>query len=194
MSPAKSVGRGRSLTYSMAKTPCYYERQGARYECLVRMRKIPLSRGYGYAIVDDEDFDSLSLFNWHLSTDGYAERTERHGRGVRESIFMHRVVAGTPRGMCTDHINGNTLDNRKENLRICTKAQNNFGRRSHKNKVGGVTYRGVHLRYGTRYVAAIKFGGKYHHISSHDTAEDAAIVYNVAAQLFFGEFAALNDV
>lgn len=82
------------------------------------MKKILLNNN-NYAIVDDEDFEFLNKFNWHKSETGYAVRCEK-----RKTIRMHRLIVNCPDDMLVDHINGNRLDNRKQNLRICTFNEN----------------------------------------------------------------------
>lgn len=89
------------------------------------MKKIPLTRGQ-FAIVDDDDYAPLSEYKWHLLTSGtgpyYAARTDRSNG--QKAVMMHRVINNTPDGLVTDHINGNSLDNRKENLRSLTNFEN----------------------------------------------------------------------
>lgn len=84
--------------------------------------KIPLSGKYGkgkYAIVDVEDVEKIALYKWHVSDNGYV-LNRNHGKTIR----IHRLIMNTPEGMDTDHINHNKLDNRKSNLRICTRSVN----------------------------------------------------------------------
>lgn len=84
--------------------------------------KIPLSGKYGkgkYTLVDVEDVEKVASYKWHVSDNGYViNRT--HGKTVR----IHRLIMNTPKYMDTDHINHNKLDNRKTNLRICTRSAN----------------------------------------------------------------------
>lgn len=71
------------------------------------------------ALVDDEDFDWLNQFKWCITSHGYA------GKGFGyESIYMHTMIIKAPKGMMTDHINRNRLDNQRINLRIVTRSQN----------------------------------------------------------------------
>src|SRR3972149_6021810 len=90
------------------------------------MKKIKLTKDE-FALVDDEDFEYLNQFAWQCSPLGYATRR----------IGMHREIIKTPKGMYTDHINGNPLDNRKENLRIVTFSQNMLNRKRYKNNKSG---------------------------------------------------------
>jgi hypothetical protein len=93
------------------------------------MKEIKLTKGKT-AIVDDEDFDRLSQYKWQFAVIGYARRTVYvKGKKGRQTLYMHRDILATPSDMFTDHINGNRLDNRKENLRVCTQAENNRNRR-----------------------------------------------------------------
>jgi len=73
----------------------------------------------GELIIDDEDYQELSQHKWYLRNDGYVA-TVHNGK----TLYIHRLVAKTPKGMHTDHLNHNKLDNRKENLRVCTHKEN----------------------------------------------------------------------
>lgn len=87
-------------------------------------RLIPLTQGAA-TIVNEEDHDRLiSMGKWHLSSTGYAVR-----RAGRMTVRMHRVVNNTPDGLVTDHLNNNTLDNRKSNLRSATHTENSQNRK-----------------------------------------------------------------
>ncbi len=96
------------------------------------MRLIPLSQGK-FAFVDDADYEMLSQFKWYYHKSrgrGCAVRKPAKVNGKRIGfIWMHRVVAKPEDNMMVDHINGNTLDNRKENLRVCTRSQNQWNKR-----------------------------------------------------------------
>ena len=95
-------------------------------------RKIPLTRGK-HAVVDKEDFDYLNQWKWNLLACGYASRTQYLGGGRKNEkkmmIYMHSVINKTPKGLRTDHINHNTLDNRRCNLRTVTASQNGINRK-----------------------------------------------------------------
>lgn len=120
------------------------------------MKKIPLSQGK-FAIVDDEDFEFLSQWKWHLHKDGYAARTQwlPDTGGKKKNFMMHRVLNKTPIGMHTDHINNIRLDNRRKNLRTATRAQNYMNQGKKKNTTS--IYKGVSLvRETGKWRSAIK--------------------------------------
>ena len=80
-------------------------------------RKVLLRNTGHYAIVDEEDFQKVDQFSpWYENDQGYAIKKTRV-KGKNLSIRMHALVNDTPKGLVTDHINGDRLDNRKENLR-----------------------------------------------------------------------------
>ena len=159
------------------------------------MKQIPLTKGK-FAIVDDEDYEELCKFKWHICN-GYAAYdpyySGKHAAITKKTFFMHRIIANAPEGMVVDHINGNELDNRRENLRVCTHAQNrrNHAKNNANNKSG---YNGVFKAKDDRFYAYITFNYKRFHIGSYRTAKDAAIAYNKKAKELFGEFARLNQV
>jgi hypothetical protein len=109
--------------------------------------------------------------------------------------YMHREVWMLCSGceaLLIDHKNGNGLDNQFSNLRAATKAQNQMNSRSTRG------YKGVRFskRHGSpgRWEARIGIGGRYQHLGTFDTAEEAAVAYNAKAVELFGEFARLNEV
>ncbi len=91
------------------------------------MKQIPLTKGK-FALVDDEDFERLNKLRWFYSDGGYAHTSvfmgKVEGKYKTNHIRMHRFINNTPDGFITDHINGDKLDNRKENLRTVNKSQN----------------------------------------------------------------------
>jgi hypothetical protein len=161
-------------------------------------KEIPLTQGE-IAIVDDDMYDYLMQWKWCVSRSGSVGRRKadpyavRREKGTTSSIRMHRVVAGALSGEQVDHINGNTLDNRRENLRRCTDGQN-------KRNMGGWTnsdsgHKGVAWNKALgKWVASITKDYKSIHIGVFDDKLEAARAYNEAAKFFFGEYARLNDV
>ena len=151
-------------------------------------KKISLSNGEN-TLVDDEDYDFLMQWKWR-NTKGYAKT---YYSKIGKDIPMHRLVANTPIGMLTDHVNGNKLDNRKCNLRICTPAQNCWNAKRKMN--GKNIYKGIRKNKGEKkWLAAITKNGKYIHIGSFTTEIEAAKAYNKKAKELFGEFAKLNII
>lgn len=86
-------------------------------------KRIPLSNG-GYALIDIADYPAIGRFRWKRSIKGYACRTVYKGGGRSSVAFMHRVIMETPKGKECHHQNCNRLDNRRENLVNCSRAEN----------------------------------------------------------------------
>src|SRR3990167_296143 len=158
------------------------------------MKEIPLTNG-PIAIVDDEDFEFLNQWQGH-SVRGYAPRreyfTEKKYHYKSRSFRMHRIILNAPDGYEVDHINGNPLDNRKSNIRICTRQQNMRNvKLSTKNTSG---YKGVSWSaIGKKWMAYISYGNKKtKYLGYYTDKKDAAYAYDSAAKVMFGEFAKLN--
>ena len=151
-------------------------------------KQISLSQGK-FATVDDVDYDWLTRTQWAYDPKGYAYRTIK---GV--IIYMHRAVLNASGPVVVDHINGDRLDNRRENLRIATKAQNNYNQRPQKRPKSS-QYKGVSLnKTVNRWQAHIKKGDERRYLGLYDSEQDAARAYNAAARHYFGEYAFVNDV
>lgn len=104
------------------------------------MMQIPLTKGL-VALVDDDDYDFLMQWKWcasdcsrGLGTKFYAVTQIRTFEYKRKRIYMHRVIMGEPLNLCVDHINGDSLDNRKENLRSVTVSENAAHKQPSKSK------------------------------------------------------------
>ena len=139
------------------------------------------------ALVDDEDFERLNQYKWHV-VHGYAVR--KIGAAT-PTIRMHREIIKTPADMQVDHINRNRLDNRKANLRVVTKSENLKNKEIYKNNKSG--FRGVSWNASKRkWVAQINVNEKRKHVGSFASPEEAARAYDKAAKENYGEFAALN--
>ncbi len=153
------------------------------------MKKLKLTRGK-YALVDDEDFKSLSNFKWYASRRGYAI-SNPYMDGMSKVIYMHRLVIKTPKNFHTDHINHNKLDNRRSNLRIANKFQNN----SNKKYRNGKSYKGIHKDNKTgKWLSQICHKGKRIFLGGYIKKKDAMISYNEAAKKIHGEFCFLNKI
>lgn len=151
-------------------------------------KMIPLTRGL-FALVDEEDFAELSQHQWqaHEVSEGYivASRTV-YASGHQTTIYLHRQILGAAKGQQVDHINRNTLDNRRENLRIATASLNQVNR-PHFRK----GYRGVSPKR-ERWRAECGAGGKQHYLGTFDTEVEAAQAYDAFAREHHGAFAQLN--
>jgi hypothetical protein len=161
------------------------------------VKQIPLGgkKGKGlFALVDDEDFEKFGNLNWSVVHGGYAAT----GVWQRETKTMkrprlHRLIMDCPEGLEVDHINLDKLDNRKENLRICTKKNNNKNRPKRKDSQS--KYKGAFIQKKTgTYKSRISVEGKSIYLGTFKTEEEAAMAYNEAAYIYFGEFAKLNKV
>ena len=156
------------------------------------MREIILTQGKA-TVVDDEDFEYLAQFKWHavkLGRNWYASRDLKTLDGYKNHRMQWDIL-----GKNTDHKNGNGLDNRRANLRVCTKAQNTQNQRRIPTEI--TPYKGVKkrvYRYRTMWEAQIKAEGQQIYLGLFGTAEEAALTYNRAALIRFGEFASLNKI
>lgn len=153
------------------------------------MAEIYTSKGIAI-LVDDEDFASLPKSGWYIQG-GYARRTQRIGprkEGKMLLIAMHRLILGLDAGdrRQVDHINGNPLDNRRCNLRICHKDENSRNRRVHKNNRLGI--KGVSA-HGNKFRSEIAVNKRRIYLGLFPTAELANEFYALAAELVHGEFA-----
>src|SRR5690625_2672181 len=84
------------------------------------MKKITLSNGF-YSLVDEDILDKYRHIKW--SDNGYAFTSVIDG-GKKRTVYLHRLIMNPPPDMVVDHINGDKLDNRRSNLRICSHRQN----------------------------------------------------------------------
>lgn len=152
------------------------------------MKTLLLASGPMVALVDDEDHERLSAYHWiPFRSRGiwYAARMV----GRCKKVFLHHEVMPPPPDLICDHINGNGLDNRRENLRLCTQAQNvyNRGRRkkSRRRFVGVQPSRG-------KWYATIGHMNKMVYLGMFSNEVEAAKAYDAAALRLRGEFARLN--
>lgn len=97
-----------------------------QYHCpLADIELIPLTRGH-YAIVDREDYEYLNQFKWHANKKNSGEYAARLWPGKKKRMYMHRLLTDCPDGKVVHHRNHVTLDNRRCNMLVCTKAVNNL--------------------------------------------------------------------
>lgn len=148
-------------------------------------------------LIDDEDFHFLGDRTWRIwntrkpylmaSSSIYIGRENGKSKTKKYDIFFHKLVMDCPNGLQVDHINGDSLDNRKENLRICTCAQNHFNTTRSKDntsKFKGVFYEASRKKYR----ATISIGNKSKLIGRYNTAEEAYEKYCEYGKALRGEF------
>lgn len=137
-------------------------------------------------LVDDEDVTLASQYRWHVTGNGYVQAARMRNR-VRTHWLLHRLITDAPPGTHVDHINGDTLDNRRCNLRVVTPAINQANRkRLHPKNTSGI--RGVARHSdGVRWVASIMVGGRRKYLGLYARKEDAAAARRAAELRHFGE-------
>lgn len=151
------------------------------------MATIKLSNG-GSTQVSPEDYDELIKYSWRRDSMGYVSSVIKG-----KFTSMHRVVNKTPKGMFTDHINRDVMDNRRENLRTCTNKQNRGNSKPAKGSVS--KYKGVYRNFrDAKWYAQIRVDGKSFHLGMFACEDEAAKAYNKAALIHFGEFARINTI
>ena len=155
------------------------------------MREIKLTQGQ-VALVDNEDYAWLNQWKWYGLK--YYDYSFLAARKLNSNvILMHRVIMNTPVDLVVDHKDHNTLNNQKFNLRNCTQSQNGGNRTP---SIGNTSkYKGVSwYRQTQKWIAYIRKDGRRAHLGYFTNEQDAALAYNVAALLHFGEFALVNNI
>jgi hypothetical protein len=174
------------------------------------MKRILLTRGK-FTVVDDEDFEKTKKITWYFSyakvktkidCGGYAKG---YNPQTGKNVFLHRFILNIPSNIQVDHVNHDKLDNRRCNLRLATRSQNNMNREKTNNKHG---YKGIsfysHRKYYTKttsrltypksWRANIKINKRRISLGFFCTKGEAAQAYNEAAKRYFGEYAFLNKL
>mgnify|MGYP001561410595 CR=1 FL=1 len=133
------------------------------------------------------DFSTICDYRWFAAEwkGGYFHAEARCGELGKQS--MSRFLMRPHRGYIVDHIDGNTLNNTRENLRICTTSQNGMNRRANKTTI--TNCKGVELTKELRYRARIRVNGTVIQLGTFGTLIEAKMQYDLAAQNYFGEFA-----
>ncbi len=143
-----------------------------------------------FMMVDDEDYPILSTFKWYWSN-GYAIAIPISRKALKWEIRAHRLITMAPTGMEVDHINRDRLDNRRVNLRVCTKAENRRNTPMKSFNTSG--YKGVSWSHDKqKWAAHIYAEGRSRYLGYYLTKEDAALAYNEAAKKYHGRFAGLS--
>lgn len=160
-------------------------------------RWIRLTKGH-FALVDEADYDEVNRWSWYSRPAPHGNYAAHWGvipghRNRAKNIFLHHFLMGVRQRV--DHINGNGLDNRRANLRLCTHAQNMMNRRKFKNSTS--KYKGVSIWKNKRGEASgwtvnLYANRKQVHLGIFSDEIEAARAYDTAAKKHFGEFARLN--
>jgi hypothetical protein len=156
------------------------------------MKELKLKNGM-LSFIDDEDYEKFSIFNWNALKIGrrfYVTRQNKH------TEYLHRIIMNCPKGMQVDHIDGNGLNNCKNNLRLCTNGQNNMNKEKRTTQCGkspvspykGVTWNKTSKKWAVR----VTFNNKVYCVGSYMDEILAAKMYDQKAQKLYGEFARLN--
>lgn len=137
-------------------------------------------------LVDKEDYDFCNKFKWYISKTGYATNDSLPRK------LMHRLIMGFPE-QYVDHINGNKLDNRRCNLRLCNQSQNSSNTKIRSTNKSG--YKGVswNKKY-EKWECYLTFNYKHVFGGYFDSKVEAALAYNNKATELWGEFAKLNVI
>lgn len=160
------------------------------YQCYL----VALTRGL-FVRISPEDVEAVSACTWSAlphPSGHVAVGKPVPNDGPRKQVMMHRFIMDAPNDMVVDHINGDRLDNRRENLRICTRSENQRNRRRAPvtNSTG---YLGVSFASDRgMYVAQIHHLGQRYWLGQFSSAKEAAMARDKAALEMHGEFAALN--
>lgn len=136
------------------------------------MKKLPLSQGK-FALVDDEDFEWLNQWKW------CAAKSKKFVYAVRKvkkkMLYLHRFITSAPKGKVVDHLNHDTLDNRRTNLRVCSYRENNLNLKEldakNKSGVSGVQW----LKQSKKWGAFMNSRGKTLCIGKFDSLEEAGM-------------------
>jgi len=135
-----------------------------------------------HILLDLEDWENLKEYTFHIGSNGYASCLY-----FGERKRMHQIIMKTPIGKVTDHINGNRLDNRKSNLRICSQLEN-----AHNSKISSINTSGTKGVYWdksrNKWAAQIKYDYKAYGLGRFNNIEDAIQAREEAEIKYFGEF------
>lgn len=153
-----------------------------------------------FTIVDDSDFELVARYSWqsYLHHGNFVVHRPRRdfdpqGLGLPRKIYLHRFLMNAQKGQIVDHIDGDSLNNQRSNLRFCDysgNSSNTSSRLGSSSRFLGVS----RSRTPNRWVAQYEFNYKNYHIGVYDSEKEAALIYNVAASFAFREFARLNVI
>jgi len=153
---------------------------------------IPLTKGL-VATIDREDYSLVmgAASSWHACIQAGSPYAQARARKTQLTLMMHRVIMDAPKHLVVDHINHDTLDNRRENLRVVTRQQNQCNVLP---RTGNLSqFKGVCLnKRVNRWVAYINAHGKRTYLGYFEHEEDAARAYDEASHRLHGEYGCRN--
>jgi hypothetical protein len=159
---------------------------------LQKAMTLEIAVGNQFALIDDADMSIVAPIKWRTQICRYKDRewTYAVSKVGKKLLYMHRLILNAQKEEVVDHINHDTLDNRRSNIRICTQRQNMQNSVRPSNNTSG--FKGVFFdkKYGWR--VQIRVDGRKKEIGHFQTAELAAQAYDEAARKYHGEFARLN--
>ncbi len=192
-----SINSRKGCDFSLTSHPPFFMVSEAIMKRIYLSKRGKRYKGF-FTLVDDEDYEELIKRTWsvHFGNTGkkYTASYYKFG-GKQKMLVMHRVVMGLSHGdkRQVDHISGNTLDNRKCNLRLCTGTQNGYNNKIQKNNTSG--YKGVSWdKKNKKWKAKVCSCGKEFFLGRFNNKISAANEYNKKAIELHGEFARLNEV
>lgn len=130
-------------------------------------------------LIDKDDYTKVTKFKWYYSSNGYIMSDTR--------LYLHRYILNAPKGLEVDHINHNKFDNRKCNLRLCTRSQNSRNKKYQSNSKTQV--KGVYLCKTTgKYACELHIEGKRIWLGRYSSLEEARLIRKQAEIKYFGEY------
>lgn len=180
------VSSDRKQSYKPKLTPQTYILENQCYKFDITTR----DKQKYWIYIDICDYDVVSKYRWNIDREGYVY-SPVITNGKQTQLRLQRLIMNPSSDMVVDHINGNKLYNCRNNLRICTPAENSRNKKKYKMD-GKSKYKGVHPLNSGKFVANIHCLDKKRHIGVFNTEKEAVEAYNKKAKELFGEFARLN--
>ena len=150
---------------------------------------LTLTKGYT-AVIDAADAETVGQYAWQalVGSNGVYAYRKGYSGGKHKNVYLHRVLMDAPADLHVDHADGEPLNNRRENLRLATRAENMRNMKRRRDNTSGV--KGVNWsKHNSKWAAGIKHNGKRHFLGYFDNAEEAHAAYLQAAEELFGDFA-----
>ena len=153
--------------------------------------KIYLGSGHSF-LIDLDNLHEILPFSWSIENK-YVYRVQTINGKSNCKIRIYRQIMRAEAGQIVDHINGDTFDNRKSNLRFCTVQENLKNRKKREAHKSSSRFKGVSKK-GKKWTVSITHNYKRIHLGVFDTEEQAAIAYNEASEHLHGAYGRKNEV